>query len=86
MSDVIIPSPPPDRASTPASWTVMAARLVTAKVDALLDDAAARLQRLRRSDDLTAEVADSVEQALRAVETGRDSVWSARHSLGRRRS
>lgn len=62
----------------------MEARLVTARVNDLLDDAAVRLERLRDSGDLTAELADSVAEALRAVETGRDNVRSARYALRRR--
>jgi hypothetical protein len=84
MNDVIIPPRPPGTPWTQASWTVMEARLVTAKVHDLLDDAAVRLERLRASEDLTAEVADSVTHALQALEVGRDSIRSARNSLTRR--
>jgi hypothetical protein len=81
----VIHMPRPSVSPGPSgSWTVMEARLITAKVHDLLDEAAARLDRLHESEELPPEVADAVKDTLRAVGAGRESIRRARRSLIRR--
>jgi|GEM_PF-3871980 len=65
----------------PSSWSVMEARLTTAKVEDLLTDAARRLERLVATEDLGPEVTDAVEEALRDARSGKDRVSSVRRQL-----
>jgi len=64
-----------------SSWSVMEARLVAAKVEDLLTDAARRLERLVATEDLCPEVTDAVEEALRDARSGKDRVSSVRRQL-----
>ncbi len=66
-----------------SSWTVMEARLVTAKVQDLLDRAAAELGRLARADDLPPDIAAAVTDTLHSVEVGRRNMGAARQTLRR---
>jgi hypothetical protein len=78
-----IPAPPRPTAIPAASdtWAIMEARLKTAKIDDLLEKAAAQLGTLAHAKDLPQEIAAAVADTLEAVETGRRRIGSARQRL-----
>jgi hypothetical protein len=78
-----IPAPPQPTAIPAASdtWAIMEARLRTAKIDDLLEKAAAQLETLAHARELPQEIAAAVEDTLEAVETGRRRIGSARQRL-----
>jgi hypothetical protein len=59
----------------------MEARLRTAKIDDLLEKAAAQPETLAHAEDLPQEIAAAVADTLEAVETGRRRIGSARQRL-----
>jgi hypothetical protein len=77
--EVLAPAPcPPAR---PGSWSLMEARLTTARVEDLLTDAEQRLQRLASTEELLPEIAAAVEGTLADVREGLARMGSARRCL-----
>jgi hypothetical protein len=75
---------PPRPSASPAptdSWVIMEARLRTAKIDDLLEKAAAQLETLADAKDLPQEIAAAVADTLEAVDAGRRRIGSARQRL-----
>jgi hypothetical protein len=75
------PRPSAVGTSASESWALMEARLVTARVDDLLGEAASRLSRLLGEVELPEEVETAVTDTLASVEAGRRTIGAARRGL-----
>lgn len=73
-----VPAGAPPR---PSSWAVMQARLVTAQVENLLEEACERLARLESAGELPEDVAAAVSETTSLVAAGREAVGAARRHL-----
>lgn len=83
---VLTSVPDPVTPAAPSTWALMEARLATSKVHDLLDEAASRLTRLAGEVDLPPEVLAPVRETLQHVETGRQSISTARREVPTRRT